>query len=269
MAYGDPDFKVYGSGFNAVVYNRLRQAGVPHEQAVLQAGGQTSEGPAPYQTEEAELPPLSVDDEDDEETAGGLSGLGSPFSVKDASAARNKAQTAYETGYGNLMQRYQDAEEAIRQQRATSLTSPENLLALSAAFFSPTRSRGFGGTMANVLPVIQNAVAQRAEDERRKQQLLREYGMDVSKMQLGYLEKGLSAADRQYMAALKAAQPAKTHVSVNPVTGEPYDTSTGFVAPNAQQVGALLANPAMAAEFDKKFGPGAAARVMQMYGGRR
>lgn len=269
MAYGDPDFKVYGSGFNAVVYNRLRQAGVPHEQAVAQAGGQTSEGPAPYQApEEDELSPLSVDGED-EETAGGLAGLSSPFSVKDASAARNRAQAAYESGYGNLMQRYQDAEEAIRQQRATSLTSPENLLALSAAFFSPTRSRGFGGSMANVLPVIQNAVAQRAEDERRKQQLLREYGMDTSKLQLGYFEKGLSAADRQYMAALKAAQPAKTHVSVNPVTGEPYDTSTGFVAPNAQQVSALLAQPAMAEEFDKKFGPGASARVLQMYGGRR
>lgn len=220
-----PNIWASGANFDAVKFNALIQRGVPVDQAIAQAGGVPQSGPMQSQSAfavskpvGAELPPLAnqtsppvyEDDEEDDQAPGFAAAAGDAddltgLSVRDTAAQRAKAQSAYDAGYGDLVQRYKDAEENIRQQRQQSMFSPENLLALSAAFFQPTRSRGFGGAMANVLPVLQNAAAQREADERKKQELLREYGMETSKLQLGYLDKNLASADRAYLAAARAA----------------------------------------------------------------
>lgn len=203
-----------------------------------------------------------VDDEDENTDV-----LGAGLSVRDASAQRQAAQKAYEQGYAGLLDKYRQAEQTLRDRRTQKWTDPANLLALSAAFFQPTRQRGFAGTMANVMPTLQNIVAQQDADKRKKEDLLREYGLDTSKVQLSGLEKGLTAADRAYAAAVKAAKPPTSHVSANPLTGEMYNTATGFPVPNPLQITALLNNPvAWRAEFDRKFGPGAADRIIQQYG---
>lgn len=51
--------------------------------------------------------------------------------------------------------KYYDELAAEIKQRRYGPSETEKLLALSSAFFAPTRVRGFSGTMSNVLPVLQ------------------------------------------------------------------------------------------------------------------
>ena len=51
--------------------------------------------------------------------------------------------------------KYYDELAAEIKQRRYGPSESEKLLAMSSAFFAPTRVRGFSGTMSNVLPVLQ------------------------------------------------------------------------------------------------------------------
>jgi len=267
-----------GAGFDAKKFDQLIQQGVPWAQAIEQAGGGAHTGPlptpSPYSARtsgelppvaSSGLPPMNDAEDDEDETPLSLPG----FSVKDAEGQYGAALGSYRSASADLAALYKQAEQELRDRRSTPWTSPENLLALSAAFFQPTRQRGFAGMMSNVMPTLQGIAAQREADQRKKDEMLRTYGFKTAEARLGSAETEAKMAERRYAAAVKAGQPPKTHVSVNPLTGETYDTSTGFAAPNAAQVSALISQPNMAEEFDRKFGPGAAARVLAQYGGRR
>ena len=66
-----------------------------------------------------------------------------------------------ETGLGS---KYDAAEAALRQQRQQARgLSAADLMKLSAAFFSPTRTPGFGGMMSNVMPVLGDITSTREE----------------------------------------------------------------------------------------------------------
>lgn len=211
-----------GEKFDAKEFDRLIQRGVPWAQAIEQAGGGSHTGPlptpAPYPAappplavrQNTELPPASdtgtppMDDNEDEDS---LPATYPGFSVKDAAGQYGNALSAYRSAGSDLASLYKQAEQDLRERRGSSWSSPENLLALSAAFFQPTRQRGFAGMMANVMPTLQGIASQREADQRKKEELLRTYGMETAKSRLGMAETEAKMAERQYAAALKNEQP--------------------------------------------------------------
>lgn len=170
----------------------------------------------------------------------------------------------------------QERQRATRQQQLAAATKlleerrlgpsrTEQLLQLSAAFLQPRQYKGFGSTMANVLPVLAQQAAQKRTGESSRAE-------DLMKLQHTYQNadmEGENASLKARSDLLKLAQGAeKPRYTSNSVTGETFDRYTGYAKPGAAHIGALLANPDRAAEFDQKFGPGAAEEALATFGGR-
>lgn len=153
------------------------------------------------------------------------------------------------------------------QERRFGPTRAEQLFALSAAFAQPLRSRKnrFGQTLGNVAGTLGQLAQYRREGETaradRLLELATQYQNTDAQAERGALTDRLSAL--QTLAKLE--QP-KAEYTANENTGEVFNRYTGYSKPNSSHVSALLANPERAREFDIKFGPGAAAEVLDRYG---
>lgn len=162
--------------------------------------------------------------------------------------------------------RAQQLQEATRllQERRLGPSRTEQLLQLSAAFLQPRQYKGFGATLQNVLPVLaQQQATERQGKDTRTEELMR--------LQHAYQNaeaEGETSSLKARADLLKIAQQAgKTSYSANAGTGEVFDTRTGFPKPRPEHIAALLQNPNKARDYDIKFGPGAAARDLEQFGG--
>lgn len=134
---------------------------------------------------------------------------------------------------------------------------------LSRAFLSPTSAPGFTGVLQNLSAGMgeYRASQHEAEINRAKAlaQLNQQYGDDTIADRRAGVQTRLSA--------LKELKPASgAEYSATP-TGTIFNRRTGFPMPQPGHVNALLANPAMARDFDIKFGPGAAREILARYAG--
>ena len=83
------------------------------------------------------------------------------------------------------------------------------------------------------------------------------------------MEKRGAVGVQQRLALLKAAMASnkpRAVYSANPVTGEMFNRESGLPVPGPGHVKLLLDHPDKAAEFNLKFGPGAAEEVLAQYG---
>ena len=76
---------------------------------------------------------------------------------------------------------------------------------------------------------------------------------------------GLNRLDRMALLELNARRARLNQPPIDP-TKFGQTTQTTFAPPNEQQIAYLRANPSLAPQFDQKFGPGAAAKVLGMAG---
>lgn len=220
----------------------------------------------------------TVDEDETDEGLGGLS-LGGP-SVGGGGlsgemiALQKDIMSSQERQRALRLQQLQDATRLL-QERRLGPDRASQLMQLSAAFFQPTRYKGFGATMGNVLPVLaEQQGAQRSAEETRAEQLL--------KLNQAYQnadaedETGALAARMQLLKIAQSANKPQWAKTVDPETGE---VSLTPVYPGGQQGGklsrvnpqdlrTLFTNPGnlppeqLAAYFDEKYGAGTAARLL-------
>lgn len=165
------------------------------------------------------------DDEDDLAVSGTASDLASQLAVLQGDLARSQ-----ERGRQLRQQQLQQATEALRARRIGPSLS-EQLFALSAAFAAPRHTRGFGATLANVMPVLgQTAAARRQAGQLRDDAML--------ELQQKYASNAVddeqeAIKDRIGLARVMATamKPAKARTGFNPVTGRLYDMDTGSEIP--------------------------------------
>lgn len=89
--------------------------------------------------------------------------------------------------------------------RRAGPTSAERLYELGAAFFAPKNSPGFGGTIANVAPVLAAQRKAMREAEADKSALLTKYQLDVGEQagaQLKEEQDAQAAADKELLAVM-------------------------------------------------------------------
>ena len=135
----------------------------------------------------------AVDAEAADGEAGGLSVYKDP-NVQSAVAERNKINNDYKKYYDDLTAK-------IMAQRAGPSFS-ERMLQLSAAFFAPTSTRGFSGTMGNVLPVLQEQAQAQRQGMAKRQDAL-------SALQAAQLSQRAGLANQGVTTALAMANLAK------------------------------------------------------------
>lgn len=152
----------------------------------------------------------------------------------------------YRVGIGQLQREMVDAQKRasmIRKQQLAAATealrtrrmgpsTAEQLFALSAAFASPSRVRGFAGVMGNVMPVLgQMAAAQRTGTTEREDKL--------RELQTAYQNEEISGEQgsiAQRLALLKAAMAGtKIRSAIDPTTGLVKNLDTGeAIIPGAE-----------------------------------
>jgi hypothetical protein len=133
--------------------------------------------------------------------------------VQSEKAAREKSAIA-------LKDRYNAAEEAIKQQRFGAPTTSQQLAALSQALLAPRRMRGFAGTLANIMPAITEPADLRAAAETKREAALRQLR-----------EQYATAADASAVgtAAAKREALAKVLPLMKPSSaGLTYDSTRGI-----------------------------------------
>lgn len=155
-------------------------------------------------------------DQADSEAVGALSsmgGLGSidlsdPKQVSKAILANTAEQKRY---YDNLANQIRD--------RRYGPSETEKLLALSAAFFAPTKVRGFSGAMGNVMPVLQKFGELRREGEEDRLKAEQDLAEKRMKMSQGNITNALA------LQRLMATYNKPKGLGYDSVRGITYDTS--------------------------------------------
>lgn len=108
----------------------------------------------------------------------------------------------------------------------------EQLFALAAAFSEPQRYKGFGGMMANVMPVMAQMTGATRKADQQRSEALRELERTYLDAEQS-LSRGERSAQRQYLTSmLSATKPrARPRPLVNPISGEFVDPETMEVIP--------------------------------------
>lgn len=174
---------------------------------------------------------------------------------------RQRSDIAKQTS--NAAAQYQAAQQRIAQ-RNRGMSRSEQLFALSNALLTPTPIRGFAGVMGNLSGAFQDITrANRLAQQQREDQLaqLQEQYQAAEAARQGASTRTLLDMLKTYGVLNK---PATSEWSATP-EGVIFNKRTGFEKPRAEHVNALLRNPSMAQDFDIKFGPGAAAEILQRY----
>ena len=108
----------------------------------------------------------------------------------------------------------------------------EQLFALAAAFSQPQQYKGFGGMMANVMPVLAQMTGQTRRADEERASALRKLEQDYMSDEQG-LSRDERASRRQYLTSMLAATKpqARPRPLVNPISGEFVDPETMEVIP--------------------------------------
>ena len=144
--------------------------------------------------------------------------------------------------------------------RRAGPTSAERLYELGAAFFAPKNSPGFGGTIANVAPVLAAQRKAMREAEADKSAMLTKYQIDVGEQQGAQLKEqqdAEAAAEKELLAVMSKIYSAQN----TPRMVQVLDEATGnlvyrMVSPadmRQQAAGAVpagVARPKTQAEYD-------------------
>lgn len=110
---------------------------------------------------------------------------------------------------------------------------------LSAALASRTNSRGLGGVLENVSPVLADIADRNEKTRTGREQALAQIGYDRQKGELDTRAAGFDSRLQMLKTMAERNQPDKLHRSFNPVTGELVDTDTGTTVDIQPQVGAI------------------------------
>lgn len=176
---------------------------------------------------------------------GGLSAmdLTDPKQISQAILANAAQQRKY----------YDDLAAEIKQRRYGP-SETEKLLALSAAFFSPTTVRGFSGTMGNVLPVLQKFGELRRTGEEERAEALQALTKQRAALAQGDIKTAIDL--QRLMATYNKPKPIKSVIVEDGVSYEP-ETGEKIVQPSEAAWAALTTSPTQENldNFIRTFGP--------------
>ena len=131
----------------------------------------------------------------------------------------------------------------------------EKWLAIAAALASPTQTGSLGETMGNVFQSLAGYKrGVRQAESTRQSELMR--------LRQAYDLAGINAA------AKGLAAPKSRRVTAD-ATGKRFYTDTGYDVPSPAHIAALMEHPERKADFDQKFGLGAADEILAQNGGQR
>lgn len=212
---------------------------------------------------DAELPPVGGSDDDGDLALQPNFKLGVPGADAGLTGLYSELEQSQERSRAMRMQLLQEATQALQQRRMGPDTA-EKLYAISAAMFSPTKTKGFSGMMGNLMPVVSQMRRADREGEQTRQDAM----LKLRQQYLAAEGEGEAEAIQNKINLYKASRTgAGMHVAADPY-GNRFNTKTGFDVPTPRHIQGLLQNPTMASDFDIKFGPGASARVLSEYGGQ-
>lgn len=169
--------------------------------------------------------------EDDEAAGGALGGDGVDRMtvLKDLQALQREDIDALRSDRDYRRRMFEQGRAELERRRLGPSTS-EQLFALAAAFSQPQQYKGFGGMMANVMPVLARMSGQTREADQERTMALRKLEQDYmgDEQSLSRSERG---SRRQYLTAMLAATKPKA-------PGRPlFNSSTGeFVDPDTMNV---------------------------------
>jgi len=153
-------------------------------------------------------------------------GLRKQFSTNEANR-RARAEAREKDYYAPRRALYEKYGKDLEARRAGP-TSAERLYELGAAFFAPKNSPGFGGTIANVAPVLAAQRKAMREAEAAKSAMLTKYNIDVGEQagdQLKQEQDTQTLADKERLAVMLAMYKAQNQPR--------YVDGVGFVYPNS------------------------------------
>lgn len=181
-----------------------------------------------------DVPSGALDAPEDEETTGGAlggSGVDRTTFLKDLQALQQEEMDAARSDRDYRRRMFEQGRAELEKMRMGPSTS-EQLFALAAAFSQPQQYKGFGGMMANVMPVLAQMSSQTRQADQQRSLALRKLEQDYMSDDQS-LSRGERGARRQYLTAMLAAtKPAKPgRPLVNPITGEFVDPDTMDVIP--------------------------------------
>jgi len=172
---------------------------------------------------------LAVPEDEDEEAAGGAlggDGVDRMTILKDLQALQREDIDASRSDRDYRRRMFEQGRAELERRRLGPSTS-EQLFALAAAFSQPQQYKGFGGMMANVMPVLARMSGQTREADQERTMALRKLEQDYMSDEQS-LSRGERGSRRQYLTAMLAATKPKApgRPIVNPLTGELIDPDT-------------------------------------------
>lgn len=187
--------------------------------------------------EDTPAAPLSDGGTDEVDAVGGA--LSAPDSAPDERATILKQlqelQQRDMKGFGDEREYrrklFEEGRAALEKERMGP-SRAEQLFALAAAFSQPQRYKGFGGMMANVMPVMAEMTSATRQADRTRSEALRRLEREYMDDEQSLL-RGERGAQRQYLTSLLAATKPKARPRplTHPITGEFVDPETMDVIP--------------------------------------
>lgn len=166
--------------------------------------------------------------EDEDSTLGlGVSGVEEPGDfMSQLAVLQRRLGESQKRGADLRQQQLQQATDLLKNRRVGPSLA-EQLFGLSAAFAQPTRSRGLGGVLANVMPQLGQTFSVRRQSQQAKEDALQEL---QNKYASGAIDDEQDSIKNQ-LALLRvgatAMKPKARRSAISPVDGRIYDLDTG------------------------------------------